>query len=556
MQRADVIDRLNTGDPGVAVTMLRRLLDVNPEDADLLGLLGLALEESGDVSGAEAALRRASELPSAIAIRLRNGANLAHLLFDAGRRTEAAALLQEGWLWPHDRAPEPNECKAIAGLAEAMLKLGLHDEAAALLAPVSEVAALDWPLLKPLLTAMAQIGQTAEALKRLETHDTSDAPEHEREALRAHLLRANGKLAEAVRARKNYLKRVPPVILPPRDSQKLTVGLIDNPPSQANLLKPWPLAYFAINYPAQMAHLLSDRYRMAAIFCGAGDDAVMRFKSWRPDVVINNVTNAEMLMTGENLAEVESFIARITPRAINPPSAAINCTRQKNPANLAGIDGLILPSIRRFLCDLKRLNDLVDRIEAETAYPMIVRTVYDQESQNMILVHCRADLVNAIGKLNRAQIYIVSYLGRPRDRGFYRRLRSFFVGGQPIILWADYASTWIVRSRRYIDLQTYRDHPDLFEKANAIISNPRAELGERAMSALEAVGRTIPLDIFGMDFDVDEEGNVVFFETNATMGMKVPVPEAFAYPPEAIERLTAALDGLLLRVAERRRNCA
>lgn len=167
----------------------------------------------------------------------------------------------------------------------------------------------------------------------------------------------------------------------------------------------------------------------------------------------------------------------------------------------------------------------------------------------MILVNSRRELADAIRSLNRPMIYVIQYLGQPRERGYFRRIRASFVGGQPIVIRADYESGWIVRSRFVSHLQVYRDYPDLLEKANAIIRDPRAELGAKPCAALEAIGRKIPLDIFGMDFDVDDEGNVIFFEANATMGMMTPAPEPFAYPPEATERLTAALDRLFHRFA-------
>ncbi len=552
MHRNEVLDRLNEGDPSGAIALIERMLGSEPDDPDLLGLKGIALADSGDMGGAALALRNALELPGETAIRLRNAANLAGLLLETGDWAAAAELLRQDWRWPHDNPPGGNEMACLVRLAEVMEPLGLHAEIVALLSPLAARAAPGWSVLKPLLTALARTGAAERALQMLEAYGAADALAHERHALHAHLLYATGKPVEAVEARDAYLACVPPVILPRRASHELTIGLIDNPPSKTNLLRPWPQAYFTINYPAQIVRSLSDRCRMAALFYRAGEHAIDRFRSCQPDVVINNVTNAEYLQTGDNLKDVEAFIARIAPRVINPPSAAINCTRQKNPEKLAGIDGLILPSIQRFLCDLSRLDELVAQIEAGTDYPMIVRTVYEQEAQNMLLVHNRAELAEAIRKLGKAQIYIVEYIGQPREYGFFRRMRSFFVSGQPIVLWVDYAPKWIVQSRGKIDLQTYRDHPDLLQKANAMIRDPRGELGDKAVKALEAVGRKIPLDIFGMDFDVDDDGNVVFFETNATMRMQVPVPEAFAYPPEATENLLAALSRLFHRFAAAR----
>jgi len=341
----------------------------------------------------------------------------------------------------------------------------------------------------------------------------------------------------------------PPLILPSRASQDLIVGVIETPPSCQRLIRPWPFGYFDDNYPPQMVDFLSDRYRMAAIYAGAGDEAVTQFRSWRPDVIINNVTNAEYLRTRENLAEVHSFAEALRPPIINPPVAAARCTRQMNVETLRDIDGLILPNVRRFRRDMSRLGALMDMIEAGISYPMIVSTPSEQEARNVTLAHDRAGLEEAIRRLESPQFYIIAYLGQPRMHQCFRRMRAAFIGGQPIVIRADYARDRIVRSRFVISLGVYHDHPDLVQKADAIIRAPRAELGEKPMATLEAIGQAIPLDIFGLDFDVDDDGNVVFFEANATMGLMTPAPDPFPYPPEATQRLTHALDQLLHRVA-------
>ena len=44
------------------------------------------------------------------------------------------------------------------------------------------------------------------------------------------------------------------------------------------------------------------------------------------------------------------------------------------------------------------------------------------------------------------------------------------------------------------------------------------------MRALEAIRDRIPLDLFGVDFDVDREGQVVFFEAGPAMNFKPKNP--------------------------------
>jgi len=64
-------------------------------------------------------------------------------------------------------------------------------------------------------------------------------------------------------------------------------------------------------------------------------------------------------------------------------------------------------------------------------------------------------------------------------------------------------------------------------------------LGAAAMATLEAIGRAFPLDVFGLDFDVDDSGSVVFFEANASMNLfPHPLAEELAYPPSSEARVS------------------
>jgi len=52
-----------------------------------------------------------------------------------------------------------------------------------------------------------------------------------------------------------------------------------------------------------------------------------------------------------------------------------------------------------------------------------------------------------------------------------------------------------------------------------------------------------------MDFDVDEQGRVVFFEANPSMNFRPKAPKEFPYPPQAAQTLVERMDALLQRWA-------
>ena len=66
--------------------------------------------------------------------------------------------------------------------------------------------------------------------------------------------------------------------------------------------------------------------------------------------------------------------------------------------------------------------------------------------------------------------------------------------------------------------------------ANDQILHPENHFGSSVFTTLRQIAERIPLDIFGIDFDVDSDGNLIFFEANANMKL---LSWANVYPTHA-----------------------
>jgi isocitrate dehydrogenase kinase/phosphatase len=60
------------------------------------------------------------------------------------------------------------------------------------------------------------------------------------------------------------------------------------------------------------------------------------------------------------------------------------------------------------------------------------------------------------------------------------------------------------------------------------------------------------LDVFGVDFDVDADGRVVFYEANATMNLFSTAQKAVPNPKEAEDNLTLAFQRYLTSLVAHR----
>ncbi len=532
--RDTILEKLDQNDVAGAADLARTMLRHKPDDADLLGLLGLALEAAGDVDGAAEVLRKALTHPATPSIQLRNTTNLAALLMAQRKRGEATDLLRAYRSWPAGHPLGDNERQCMALIADIMAILGMNEELASMLESVVDFSAAGWPLARRHGVALAAL-ERYEALIALTKDCVPQASHaHERHALLAMGYAKLGLNSDAVAARNSYLAGVPVYLAAPKPGQILTIGVINPVPGFDRFAQSPRSQHFNGNYPWQLADRLEKKYRFASIILRSAPSALDAFKRIPPDVIINNIANAEVLRTGDTLMLAKQFADAANAPVINHPERAVHCTRQINAELFATIPNVIAPKLKRFQRDLKRLDELVANIESSFEYPVIVRGVTEQEQKNIFLVNDRSSLLDILINLNLPQVYVIQYRGETRSKGCFRKMRAAFVDGVWTMMRVDYSKDWVTRTRRYKTTQDlYIEYPELLADANDIILRPSVRLGEQIMSTLNVIGQKFPLEVFGLDFDVDEAGRIVFFEANATMNLLGTGPADIAYPASA-----------------------
>ena len=87
------------------------------------------------------------------------------------------------------------------------------------------------------------------------------------------------------------------------------------------------------------------------------------------------------------------------------------------------------------------------------------------------------------------------------------------------------------------------------EEAKFLANMPEV-LGANAMAALERLPAAIGLDYGGIDFALNQGGEILLFEANATMVVFPPSPDAmWDYRRRAIDTVLAAASSMLLKHA-------
>jgi hypothetical protein len=549
---AAIISALKGGDVVPALEETERLLANNPKDSDLLGLKGLALAMNGRQDEAIRVVRQALTNAKSPSQRLKHAGNLARLLAHGDRHDELKALTTTD-LPPLESLKEYDfDAAAVEDLCATLLTADCHAFVGAYLEPVLDWRTLSWELERLWLTAANGAAQYDKILARCDraTHRWRDQPE---------LLAFASLAASALEREEDYNRlykaylTVAPVHVSQRcKTQIMSIVLVSpNPPS--NMLSlPAPRQHFIYNFPSQLAVRRPDRYHFISVFAGSEPRNVAdKIALGERAIVLNNNVNGEILRSGM-LVGIQRHEQALGLPVINPASQALHCTRQKNAESLRGIPNLVVPKVMRFRLWPAMVDELCRSIAELFVLPVLLRTVAEQEGRNVYLVANKDQLIGALTELiesGEKEFYVIEYVGVTHANGFFRRIRAAYVERVPTIMRVDYDKQWMVKGRKIERIvERYRTDPELLQLANSFVEQPN-RLGEVALTVLAEIGRRIPLDVFGIDFDVDDQDRVVFFEANATMNLLSTAIKEFDYPKQAEEEFLARLDRFLIKRA-------
>jgi tetratricopeptide (TPR) repeat protein len=543
--RDAIASLLRRSDFDSAASLATDLLAKDPSNDDLLGLLALAREGSGDEDGAEDAFKSAVAHACDEAHRIRYASNYAAHLIDRGRRAEARALLDREWIWSPVNGAKPEFVNAAFNLARILQFCDLRDLAIALLRQVSQTPHNNFELLHYFVELLND-GELHEEAYEIVRDAPSELRAHEDFiALKAFVAGKAGHVTEALEAIKTYVERHPVYLTPRPHDGKLGVVVINPLPEVDDLISDRAGHHFSANYPRQLAQRFSTQYVFDSVFAPSDVAGLSQLASDRPRIAVNNVTNAEFLLSDDLYKKIQSIENALGLDVVNRAAHCLKGTRQLNALTFGQLDNVVAPRTERFFKKSGQERQLAQFIEKAFDYPLIVRSIYDNQGQNLHLVRTTQELSDRLKEIPGTAVYVVEFVDGPPGRQHFRRMRAAFVEKEPVIVRADYSAFWMIHGRvphmlipDYLySNELYKDRPDLLEHANQIMRQPERELGKQAITTLKNIAHACPLDIFGLDFDVDEQGRVVFFEANATMNFYINTEPELPYPAEPFSEL-------------------
>jgi aromatic-L-amino-acid/L-tryptophan decarboxylase len=249
------------------------------------------------------------------------------------------------------------------------------------------------------------------------------------------------------------------------------------------------------------------------------------------------------------LAGALAVLANTAAPVINPPSAVLATGRCDIARRLARIPGVITANTTTVQREQLLAADAGEILSRQGfSFPLLLRTPGFHGGEHFLRVESVSDLGKTVDNLPGENLFVIQYLDARGSDGNCRKYRVMMVDGQLYPLHVAISSDWKIHYHT-ADMADYANHRA--EDATFLEDMP-AVLGPRALAALQLIQNTIGLDYGGIDFGLNERGEVLLFEANATMAVIVPdKDQRWDYRRAAIEKIYAAVWKMLINRATR-----
>lgn len=257
----------------------------------------------------------------------------------------------------------------------------------------------------------------------------------------------------------------------------------------------------------------------------------LRYKFCNFNTLVNLITDPDLNPT--TLGLLEKVLKAYKGRLLNPPSAVARTTRDQVARTLAGVDGLMVPKVARFVGKAPAALAAIQK--AGCTFPAILRSTGTHSGRIVGLVDGPEEVLRLIQP--RETYFLTQFVDARSPDGLFRKLRVFFIGERQVIRHLVISDHWNVHAAARDDFMA--DKPALVAEERRVVEGGVAALPERTQVILRQIKARMRLDFFGADLALREDGSVILFEANPTMNF-FPFSDDPQFAPLEIARERAA----------------
>lgn len=260
-------------------------------------------------------------------------------------------------------------------------------------------------------------------------------------------------------------------------------------------------------------------------------------------LVVNAIGDTEV--SGSALDAVARVLELTDAPVINSPAAVLATSRSNNAARLSCLPDVVTP-----ITATLRREELCAELAASTLtrhgfeFPLLLRAPGFHTGLHFLRVEGPEGLPDALAKLPGKELIMMQWLDTRGDDGKTRKYRVMMIDGQLYPVHCAIANHWKIH---YFTAEM-ADNPEHRAEDAAFLTNMPLALGPLAMQALEGIQSMLGLDYGGIDFGLNDKGEVLVFEANAAMVVNPPEPDGrWSYRLPAYRWIHAAVQKMFLR---------
>jgi aromatic-L-amino-acid decarboxylase len=264
-------------------------------------------------------------------------------------------------------------------------------------------------------------------------------------------------------------------------------------------------------------------------------------------LMVNGIGDVEV--AAEALIKAQELLKISSAPLLNAPSAVLVSGRCENASRMAKLPGVVTATTANLPYAVLAGEGGVAALEERGfSFPVLLRVPGFHMGEHFVRVEAAERFRDEVallpgGDRPGTELLAIQYLDARGTDGCARKYRVMFVDGEMYPLHLAISPNWKIH---YFSADM-AERPDHREEEERFLTNMAGVLGEKAMRGLRAIQGTLGLDYGGIDFGLSLEGEVLLFETNATMVVEPPPPdERWNYRRAGVAKIHAAVREMLL----------
>ncbi len=234
----------------------------------------------------------------------------------------------------------------------------------------------------------------------------------------------------------------------------------------------------------------------------------------KTSVIFNEISDADSHQGA--LKRCEALCLKAQRPVINHPSHIRKTTRDNIPVLLQDIPGLQIPET--IAITPRSPDDIFTEIErAGLEFPVIVRLAGQHGGVSSILVSGRDDYDKLhVYPYDGSKFYLTQFIDYASDDGYYRKYRIVVIDGVPLFRHLLMDRQWMIHvaSRRSME-----GNSAIMDECKTVQEEFDGKIAPRIRPTIDEITRRLHLEYYGIDCNIDPQGNILVFEINANMNI-------------------------------------